>query len=68
MPFPGFPEHTVTLYEIHKNIEYKKAWLKIESLRGGEKMILFPPVFFLSVIAMIINLLYKVKKNKKRSG
>lgn len=47
----------------YTKIEYKKAWLKIESLKRGEKMILFPQ-YFLSVIAMIINLLYKVKKNK----
>lgn len=32
--FSRFSEYTVTLT---KKIEYKKAWLKIESLKRGEK-------------------------------
>lgn len=58
--FSRFSEYTITLMRYTK-IEYKKAWLKIESLKGGGGIILFPQIF-LSVIAMLINLFYKVKK------
>ena len=43
--FSRFSEYTITLMRYTK-IEYKKAWLKIESLKGGGGMILFPQIFY----------------------
>ena len=45
--FSRFSEYTITLMRYTK-IEYKKVWLKIESLVGGGGNDPFSPDFFIS--------------------